>query len=176
MARSIRSHRDAGALACNLSGGLRRQPAATSSSAAGGVANSTATRWRTAGLWILQTALASLILLLLWQPALSIAALKPQQNIVAVVVDDSRSVSATDAGTPRIETTRSALLEVSLINDLLKRFQVRLYRPGCAPLTLRSRTPVRLSGHRLRHAHRSRSRPVGARSLHAAHRRHRAAQ
>jgi len=116
-----------GALAYNLSGGLRRRPAATF----GGVANSTATRWRTAGLWILQTALASLILLLLWQPALSIAALKPQQNIVALVVDDSRSMSVADSGTERIETAKRVLKD-SLINDLNKRFQVRLYRLDAA--------------------------------------------
>jgi len=118
-----------GALAYNLSNGFRRQPAATASS--GAIADSGAMRWRTASLWILQTALASLILLLLWQPALSIAALKPQQNIVAVVVDDSRSMSVADSGTERIETVKRVLKD-SLINDLNKRFQVRLYRLDAA--------------------------------------------
>ena len=33
-----------------------------------------------------------LILFLLWHPALSIATLRPQQNVVAVLVDDSRSM------------------------------------------------------------------------------------
>src|SRR5437667_3644207 len=37
----------------------------------------------------LQTALAALLLFLLWHPALSVSTLKPQQNIVAVVIDDS---------------------------------------------------------------------------------------
>src|SRR5438105_14309845 len=43
--------------------------------------------------WLLQTSLVALILLLLWQPALSVATLKPQQNIVAVAVDDGRSMA-----------------------------------------------------------------------------------
>ena len=47
---------------------------------------------RTAIVWLLQTALIALILALLWQPAISVAELKPQQNIVAVVVDNSRSM------------------------------------------------------------------------------------
>ena len=37
--------------------------------------------------------LAALLLFLLWHPALSVATLQPQQNIVAVVVDDSSSMA-----------------------------------------------------------------------------------
>ena len=51
--------------------------------------------------WLLQSSLVALILLLLWQPALSVATLKPQQNIVAVVVDDSRSMATKDDGVSR---------------------------------------------------------------------------
>src|ERR1700733_12119835 len=43
--------------------------------------------------WILQSALAALLLIMLWHPALSVATLRPQQNIVAVVVDDSSSMA-----------------------------------------------------------------------------------
>src|SRR5690349_16765360 len=46
--------------------------------------------WRMGVLWLLQTGIAALLLILLWQPALMVAELKPQQNIIAVVVDDSR--------------------------------------------------------------------------------------
>ena len=85
-------------------------------------------RWRTGGLWLLQTALAGLILLLLWQPALSIAALKPQQNVVAVLIDDSNSMSVADSGsTTRIEAAKRVLSD-QLMKDLSQRFQVRLYR------------------------------------------------
>ena len=42
----------------------------------------------------LQTATLAMLLLMLWQPALSVATLRPQQNIVAVVADDSRSMAS----------------------------------------------------------------------------------
>src|SRR5277367_971802 len=82
-------------------------------------------------LWFLQTGLAALLLLLLWQPAISVAALKPQQNIVAVVVDDSRSMAIKDAGsgqsTGRLEEAKQ-ILNDGLLRNLSARFQVRLYR------------------------------------------------
>ena len=53
---------------------------------------------RSAAVWVLQTLLASVLLLMLWHPALSVATLRPQQNIVAVVVDDSSSMAVDDAG------------------------------------------------------------------------------
>src|SRR6266849_540887 len=52
---------------------------------------------RSALVWLLQTLLASVLLLMLWHPALSVATLRPQQNIVAVVVDDSGSMAIEDA-------------------------------------------------------------------------------
>src|SRR5580692_9510718 len=54
--------------------------------------------WRAWVIWSLQTLLAALILVLLWQPAITIAELKPQQNIIAVLVDDSRSMAISDDG------------------------------------------------------------------------------
>ena len=60
-------------------------------------------------IWLLQTCLAALLLLMLWHPAISVATLKPQQNIVAVVVDDSRSMSISEDGKTRLERARSAL-------------------------------------------------------------------
>jgi uncharacterized membrane protein len=82
-------------------------------------------------LWALETGLAALLLLLLWQPAISVAALKPQQNIVAVVVDDSRSMAIKDAGssmnTGRLEDAKR-ILNDGLLRNLSARFQVRLYR------------------------------------------------
>src|SRR5579864_745260 len=49
--------------------------------------------WRAWIIWGLQALLAALILVLLWQPAITVAELKPQQNIIAVLVDDSRSMA-----------------------------------------------------------------------------------
>jgi hypothetical protein len=84
---------------------------------------------RAAVLWGLQSALVALLLLLLWQPAISVVALRPQQNIIAVVVDDSRSMALKDTGDSR-EQEAIKLLNSGLLKDLQTRFQVRLYRLG----------------------------------------------
>ncbi|MBV9406572.1 MAG: hypothetical protein JO211_14605, partial [Acidobacteriaceae bacterium] len=80
-------------------------------------------------LWGLQSALVAILLLLLWQPAISITSLKPQQNIVAVVIDDSESMALKDAGASRQEQAVK-LLDSGLLKELANRFQVRLYRLG----------------------------------------------
>jgi hypothetical protein len=82
---------------------------------------------RLAVIWGLQSALLALLLLLLWEPAISITALRPQQNIIAVVVDDSRSMAMSDVGRTREELATS-LLNSGLVKALSTRFQVRLYR------------------------------------------------
>lgn len=78
-------------------------------------------------IWSLQTATLGMLLLMLWQPALSVSTLRPQQNIVAVVVDDSKSMSAVEDGSSRKD---KAVKTLSKIKDLDKKFQVRLYRAG----------------------------------------------
>lgn len=80
-------------------------------------------------LWGLQSALLALLLLLLWEPAISVTALRPQQNIVAVVVDDSRSMALKDTGDSR-QQQAVKLLNAGLLKNLRNRFQVRLYRLG----------------------------------------------
>jgi uncharacterized membrane protein len=85
--------------------------------------------WRPAAIWLLQSCLAALLLVMLWRPAISIATLKPQQNIVAVVVDDSRSMSISEDGSTRIGRAK-ALFDGGLRASLEKKFQVRLYRFG----------------------------------------------
>ena len=57
--------------------------------------------WRAGIIWGLQTLLAALILVLLWQPVITVAELKPQQNIIAVLVDDSRSMALSEDGSTR---------------------------------------------------------------------------
>ena len=79
-------------------------------------------------MWVAQTALAVLLLFLLWHPALSIATLKPQQNIVAVVVDDSGSMALADEGSSTRKDAALKVLNSSLVKDLQSKFQVRLYR------------------------------------------------
>src|SRR5271167_2430752 len=84
---------------------------------------------RSAVVWILQSLLVCLLLFLLWQPALSIATLRPQQNIVAVVIDDSKSMATQDDGKSRHDQVLSTL-NGGLLNSLQSKFQVRLYRLG----------------------------------------------
>ena len=81
--------------------------------------------------WLLQTLLAAVLLTMLWHPALSVATLRPQQNIVAVVVDDSASMAQQDeaGGATRRAATQS-VLNSGLLNALKDKFQVRLYRLG----------------------------------------------
>jgi len=84
---------------------------------------------RPALVWLLETALVALVLFLLWHPAISIATLRPQQNVVAVLVDDSRSMASPENGTTRLAQAKK-LLSDGMLQDLTKKFQVRLYRFG----------------------------------------------
>ena len=64
--------------------------------------------WRAGIIWLLQAALATLVLILLWQPAITVAQLKPQQNIIALLVDDSRSMSLANGGATRAGAGRES--------------------------------------------------------------------
>jgi uncharacterized membrane protein len=86
--------------------------------------------WRAWMVWGMQSTLVALILLLLWQPAITVSALSSQQNIIAVVVDDSRSMSITDSGGKTREDAALAALQNGILSGLQKRFQTRLYRLG----------------------------------------------
>jgi len=83
--------------------------------------------WRVWVIWSLQTLLAALLLVLLWQPALTVAELKPQQNIIAVLVDDSRSMAISEDGFTR-ETQAVKALQTGVLESLNRGFQTRLYR------------------------------------------------
>ena len=85
------------------------------------------TRFRAILLWFLQSAMVAILLLLLWEPAISVTALRPQQNIIAVVIDDSRSMSIKDGARTR-EQQVTDLLNDGLLRDLQQKYQVRLYR------------------------------------------------
>lgn len=123
---------------------------------------------RSLTIWGLQSAMVALLLLMLWQPALSVSTLKPQQNIVAVVVDDSKSMALQDNGVSRhdevVKTLKSGLLD-----SLRKRFQVRLYRLGDTltrvdkPEDLNGAAPATRIGEGLKQViNESASLPVGA--------------
>jgi uncharacterized membrane protein len=70
--------------------------------------------------------------MLLWQPAIIIAELKRQQNIIAVLVDDSRSMGLSEDGVTR-EAQAVKALENGVLAGLNRSFQTRLYRVDDAP-------------------------------------------
>jgi uncharacterized membrane protein len=82
---------------------------------------------RTVMVWLLQTAMAAVLLFLLWHPALSVATLKPQQNIVDVVLDNSASMAVDDEGGQSRESRAKEVLNSGLLNALRDKFQVHLY-------------------------------------------------
>ena len=83
--------------------------------------------------WIVVAALQAfvlcLLLVMLWRPALRVTALKPQQNVIAVVVDDSRSMLLKQDTGSRVDAVKQ-LLNSGLLDKLKNRFQVRIYRAG----------------------------------------------
>ena len=85
---------------------------------------------RAALIWALQSALLALLLLLLWQPAIRIAELNSQQNIIAVVLDDSRSMSVADSDGKTREAAAIAALDSGVLAGLQRRFETRLYTIG----------------------------------------------
>ncbi len=84
--------------------------------------------FRGAFVWLMQTLMAALLLFMVWHPALSVATLKPQQNIVAVLLDNSASMSIADEGGSTRKDREIAVLNSALMKDLQEKFQVRLYR------------------------------------------------
>ena len=86
--------------------------------------------WQAVAIWGMQSALVALVLLLLWQPAMLVSELSSQQNIIAVVVDSSRSMSIADSDGKTRESAALAALEGGVLAGLKKRFQTRIYRLG----------------------------------------------
>jgi uncharacterized membrane protein len=91
--------------------------------------------WRAWVIWSLQTLLATLILVLLWQPAITVAELKPQQNIIAVLVDDSHSMAMAEDGSSR-ESQAVKALQGGVLDSLNRSFQTRLYRVDDVPVRI----------------------------------------
>ncbi len=86
-------------------------------------------KWRAGTVWLLQSLLIATVLVLLWQPAITVAELAPQQNVIAVVLDDSRSMAIADSdGKVTREAAAEKALEDGVLAGLQKKFQVRLYR------------------------------------------------
>jgi uncharacterized membrane protein len=93
--------------------------------------------WRAWVIWGLQTLLAALLLVLLWQPAITVAELKPHQNIIAVLVDDSRSMGISEDGLTR-QAQAVKVLQDGVLANLNRSFQTRLYRVDAVPARIDS--------------------------------------
>lgn len=77
-------------------------------------------------IWVLQAAFASLVLFLLWRPGLEISALRSQQNMIAVLVDDSGSMLEAEGGVSRLNAARQLLTD-QILPQLRERFAVKVY-------------------------------------------------
>lgn len=84
---------------------------------------------RALAVWALQSLFAALVLFLVWRPGLEVSALRSQQNMIAVVVDDSGSMLENEAGETRLATAKR-VLENDILPELRERFAVRLYSVG----------------------------------------------
>src|SRR5215469_7649814 len=88
------------------------------------------TRRRAATIGIMQSVFIALLLLLLWQPAMVVGELSSRQNIIAIIVDDSRSMGIADSNGQTREAAAIAALNSGVVAGLKQRFQVRIYRLG----------------------------------------------
>src|SRR5580692_1410812 len=108
------------------------------------------TNWRALVIWAMQSALVALVLTLLWQPAMTVGELSSQQNIIAVVVDDSLSMSLADSNGKTREAAALAALQNNVLPGLQQRFQTRIYALGTGIRrvdNLQSITPVESATH-----------------------------
>ena len=74
----------------------------------------------------LQTAMVTLVLVLLWQPALSSDTLRAEDNIVALLLDTSASMTYGEAGESRLQQAVAALND-GVLEDLSATLETRLY-------------------------------------------------
>lgn len=77
-------------------------------------------------IWGLQSAMAALALLMLWQPGLAVRSLKSEQNVVSVLLDLSRSMALAEGDQSRLQQAVAAL-DDGVIEGLRERFSVRFY-------------------------------------------------
>jgi uncharacterized membrane protein len=96
-------------------------------------------------IWLLETGMVALLLFLLWHPALSVATLRPQQNVVAVLVDNSKSMAIADSDGTREAAAKKALND-GLLKGLGGKFQVRLYEFGKEPQRIANADSLNASG------------------------------
>ena len=90
-------------------------------------------KWRAGAVWLLQSLLIATVLVLLWQPAITVAELASQQNVIAVVLDDSRSMAIADSGSEA--TLRGKLRRKRRLRTVCWQDCKRSFRSGSTGLT-----------------------------------------
>jgi uncharacterized membrane protein len=104
-------------------------------------------------LMTLRAAVVALVLFCLFRPTLVVRAAIPQQNVVAVLLDDSRSMQIPDwAGQPRGEFIRQQFgtAEAPVIKALADRFLVRTFRFSAAASRFESEDGLTFNGSQTR--------------------------
>ncbi|HWP85821.1 MAG TPA: vWA domain-containing protein, partial [Terriglobia bacterium] len=78
--------------------------------------------------WSAQSLTLAILLLLLWRPVLILSSLVPQRNVLAILVDDSASMSLVEDGVSRADRVREIFGDSSPLPAALReKFQVRMY-------------------------------------------------
>jgi uncharacterized membrane protein len=85
----------------------------------------------------IQTAMLTLVLVLLWQPALSSDRLRSEDNSVALLIDTSASMSYGEAGESRLQQAVAALND-GVLEDLSADLETRLYAFSKESMTIDS--------------------------------------
>jgi uncharacterized membrane protein len=123
---------------------------------------------RLALLWGLQTLLIGTVMLLLWQPALSIQKLRPQANSVALLLDTSGSMLYGEGDRTRLQQALDAI-QPKLLASLRAEYDLKVYGFSRTPVpiddlaTLPPPGPVSYLGRSLHEVLReARTTPLGA--------------
>ena len=85
----------------------------------------------------IQTAMVALVLVLLWQPALSSDRLRAEENAVALLLDTSASMSYGEAEESRLQQAVAALND-GVLDDLSANLETRLYAFSEDSMTIES--------------------------------------
>jgi uncharacterized membrane protein len=79
--------------------------------------------------WALQSLFAALVLFLVWRPGLEVSALRSQQNMIAVLLDDSGSMLESEGSETRLAIAKRVLAD-EILPGLRDRFAVKVYSVG----------------------------------------------
>lgn len=115
------------------------------------LSGSAASRGKSAGLLAIRVALIAVLAFCLLRPVLVVKAAVPQQNFLAVLIDDSRSMQIADftsASRPRGDFAKQEFGDrnAGLLKSLSDKFVVRTFRFSSAPARLSSTSELTLAG------------------------------